>query len=250
MNFDDNDGLYSYLSPFSGHIITENGIKFLNVYQYYTYYKFNNTDPPYAASILKASSSDNLIRLANSRRNKITPSWDSKKYDVMKNGYKLKFQQYPVLKQCLVTLTADGLNYIEHPYMNYWSYHGKNMLGSMLMELKYEYMDTGVKQLPVPVPMKKITPIVKQKTPNVTPIVKPALPNNVLPVDNVLQSVVDVEKEYNKLVQTTVNNAWLGRVKLNKPTIVKQDDLESMELRREQELEQELESERIDYLKN
>jgi len=141
MFFNDGNGQYSYLSPFSKHPITENGVKFQSVYHYYTYNKFNPTDPRWAATAVDTKTTKTLLQIGNSRRHQITPNWDSKKYDVMKRGYELKFQQHKGTKQGLINLNASALQYNAQPTFKYWSCYGQNMLGRLLLELKKKYTE-------------------------------------------------------------------------------------------------------------
>jgi ribA/ribD-fused uncharacterized protein len=151
--FNDNNGQDSYMSPFSKHPITEKGVKFQSVYHYYTYNKFNTTDPQWAKETEKANLEKTLIQIGNSRRHQIIPDWDSKKYGFMKRGYELKFQQHKGTKQKLINLKASVLKYNAHPTFKYWGSYGQNMLGKLLMELKKKYTEESS---PKPVPVKKV----------------------------------------------------------------------------------------------
>ena len=154
MFFSDGNGQYSYLSPFSEHPITEKGVEFKSVYHYYVYNKFILTDPYWAKASMKIESMRKLIQIGNSRRHRIIPCWDSKKYDIMKKGYESKFQQHKDIKQKLIDLKESNLKYNAQPEFKYWSCYGKNMLGQLLMELKNKYSKESAPE-PKPVPVKK-----------------------------------------------------------------------------------------------
>ena len=99
MIFGNEGGENSYLSPFSRHSIRENGVVFSSVYNYYLYRKFNNLNASQLKSMASLQQERVLMQLSNSRTNKIVPNWDAVKYDVMKRGFMLKFEQYPALKK-------------------------------------------------------------------------------------------------------------------------------------------------------
>jgi ribA/ribD-fused uncharacterized protein len=167
MFFNDGNGQTSYLSPFSKHPITEKGLKFQSVYHYYTFNKFNKfkpIDPQRAAASLNSKTTKILIQIGNSRRHRIIPDWDSKKYGIMKRGYELKFQQHKDIKQGLIDLQAPELKYTAQPMFKYWGCYGENMLGKLLLELKKKYIEESISK-PKPVPVKKmVTPPVPVST--------------------------------------------------------------------------------------
>lgn len=137
MFFGDNNSRYTHLSPFSKNIIHDKGVYFPTVYHYYAYHKFNKTDPGHAKLLLN-SNIKKLVQFSNSRRNRIMPSWDATKYDIMRKGYTLKFEQYREAKECLLSTTSD-LKYNGNPTFKYWNCYGQNNLGKLLMELRDEF---------------------------------------------------------------------------------------------------------------
>jgi len=195
MYFNDSDKKCSYLSPFSDHPIFVDGIKFRSVYHYYTYHKFILTDSAWAKAVMRVKTTKSLIRIGNSRRHKIVPGWDAKKYKIMKTGYELKFQQHKNIKKKIMELKVVGLKYTSHPKFLYWGYYGKNMLGELLMELKKEY-ETKRDALLVPKPIAlkvhvKPTPILKET-------IKPTVPPPISPLPVLKITITDTESVSDK----------------------------------------------------
>jgi predicted NAD-dependent protein-ADP-ribosyltransferase YbiA (DUF1768 family) len=155
MFFGDYDGDLSYLSPFSDHPILSDKVSFKSVYHYYTYHKFNTTNPALSIMAANAKTRRILTLIGNDHRHKITPDWDMKKYDIMKRGYELKFQQHPIIKKSFMCLKNVELKYSPHVRFNYWGHNGKNMMGVLLKELKTKYVGV-IKPEPVVATCKKI----------------------------------------------------------------------------------------------
>ena len=138
MIFGNEEGEHSYLSPFSRHSIRENGVVFSSVYNYYVYRKFNNLNAVQLKSLSLLPQERVLMQQSNSRTNRVVPNWDVVKYDVMKRGFMLKFEQHPVLKK-----KFEKLEHLEYKYnvpsFTYWGYTGDNKLNELLGELRMYY---------------------------------------------------------------------------------------------------------------
>ena len=138
MIFGNEEGEHSYLSPFSKHSIRENGVVFSSVYNYYVYRKFNNLNAVQLKSMASILQERVLIQLSNSRTNRIVPNWNDVKYDVMKRGFMLKFEQHPALKKKFEKLEHLDYKY-NIPSFTYWGYNGDNKLNELLCELRMYY---------------------------------------------------------------------------------------------------------------
>ena len=138
MIFGNEESEYSYLSPFSKHNIRENGVVFSSVYNYYLYRKFNNINATRLKIMTSIQQERVLMQISNNRTNRIVTNWDAVKYNIMKRGFMLKFEQHPVLLKKFEKLDYSDYKY-NIPSFSYWGYTGKNKLCELLCELRMEY---------------------------------------------------------------------------------------------------------------
>ena len=82
--------------------------------------------------------------LGGTRQIKLRPDWEDVKENVMMIALRAKFDQYPELKQLL--LSTAGKSLVEHTDIdNYWGDAGDgsglNRLGDLLVELREDYLN-------------------------------------------------------------------------------------------------------------
>lgn len=96
---------------------------------------------PQELVILKAPTPMKAAELGRSRRERIDPSWDKKKDQVMMDALRAKFTQHADMKELL--LSTGNAILVEHTENDeYWGDggdgSGKNRLGKLLMQLREE----------------------------------------------------------------------------------------------------------------
>ena len=138
MIFGNDEKKHNYLSPFAKYNIKVNGINFVSVYNYYVYTKFKGSSDMFLKGIPTINNERVLMQISNSRQNKIILNWDSAKYDIMKRGYLMLFEQHTSAKSSFADLYADSYNY-NIPSFTYWGYSGLNKMNSLLLELRILY---------------------------------------------------------------------------------------------------------------
>jgi predicted NAD-dependent protein-ADP-ribosyltransferase YbiA (DUF1768 family) len=134
MSFDDSN----YLSPFNSCTIVEGDLKFNSVYHYYVYKKFLGSDAALSEMILKAGSKQQLVALSDTRHVPVIDGWDSKKYNIMKSGYILMFNQHKELMDMFKTDTKYHYDY-EMSAFSYWGCFGSNRMNKMLCDVRKEF---------------------------------------------------------------------------------------------------------------
>ena len=85
-----------------------------------------------------------LKKSGNTRQIKLRPDWEEVKENIMMIALRAKFDQYPELKQLL--LSTAGSSLVEHTDNdNYWGDagggSGLNRLGDLLVELREYYLN-------------------------------------------------------------------------------------------------------------
>ena len=144
----------NYMSNFFGCKIEENNIIFNCVEQYFMYHKcmlFNSDNIKLIQNILNEKNPVNIKRSGRKVLNYSESIWSDKKYEIMLNGLRLKFNQNEYLKKKLI-LTNNKNIYEASPYDRIWGIgyskinalktdkekYGLNLLGKALMELRTE----------------------------------------------------------------------------------------------------------------
>lgn len=91
--------------------------------------------------ICSASSAHNALKLAITCLDKIRPTWDAEKYEVMKEICRAKLEQHPYIQETLKK-TGNSLLIEDSPKDSYWGRgadsQGLNNLGKVWMELREE----------------------------------------------------------------------------------------------------------------
>jgi len=154
--------LYNELSNFYPVNIMINGKLWLSTEHYYQAMKFKNKEyqkiiqispTAYDAYLLgrqkytndKIVKIDNINKIIKKYKNiaKIDPKWDDKKYMIMYNGVIEKFIQNKKIMKVL-NGTGDRKIIVISPKDKYWGQFngvGKNMLGDILMRVRYKLME-------------------------------------------------------------------------------------------------------------
>ncbi len=99
------------------------------------------TDIHYQEKIRKEKSPMIAARLGRDRKQKLCKDWESVKNNVMKKALTAKFTQHEDLK--ILLLSTDETKLIEHTENDaYWGDggdgHGKNWLGLLLMQIRFD----------------------------------------------------------------------------------------------------------------
>ena len=143
-----------YMSNFSASKIEENNIIFNCVEQYFMYHKcmlFNSDNTKLISLILNETKPIKIKQFGRKVLNYSEVIWSEKRYEIMLNGLRLKFNQNENLKKKLI-LTNNKNLYEASPYDRIWgigytktnalktdkSKYGLNLLGKALMELRSE----------------------------------------------------------------------------------------------------------------
>ena len=135
------------------HKITIEGKDYLSVEHYYQAKKAEMFDEESLEKILKAKSTKAVKALGKKIKNFNQVEWDKSKYEIMKQGIKSKFVQYPELRKQLQETEDRKIGYADARNI-YWGigssesvekskhpekWRGKNMIGHILMELREEF---------------------------------------------------------------------------------------------------------------
>jgi len=156
-NFEQNSIFFwgnHFMSNFSFSEIKENNIIFNCVEQYFMYHKcilFNSDNSTLIYQILNETNPANIKRFGRKVLNYSESIWSDKRYEIMLNGLRLKFNQNEFLKKKLI-LTNNKNIYEASPYDRIWGIgysktnalktdkykYGLNLLGKALMELRTE----------------------------------------------------------------------------------------------------------------
>ena len=150
---DESKGEFRNFSNMSLHKITIEGKDYLSVEHYYQAKKAEMFDEESLEKILKAKSTKAVKALGKKIKNFNQVEWDKSKYEIMKQGIKSKFVQYPELRKQLQETEDRKIGYADARNI-YWGigssesvekskhpekWRGKNMIGHILMELRDEF---------------------------------------------------------------------------------------------------------------
>ncbi len=146
---------FGYMSNFyKCEFIDSNGIKYNCNEQYFMYRKCELFDPSneiLKQQILFETSPTKIKKYGRQVKNYSDSVWDSKRYNIMLDGLRLKFSQNDVLRQKLLA-TGNKTLYEASPFDKIWgigfqaiyamnkdkSLFGKNLLGKALMKVRSE----------------------------------------------------------------------------------------------------------------
>ena len=101
-------------------------------------------DPEDQEKIRTTKACHDIKRLGGTRQIKLRPDWEEVKENIMMIALGAKFDQYPELKQLLLSTAGNSL--VEHTENdNYWGDAGDgsglNRLGDLLVELREYYLN-------------------------------------------------------------------------------------------------------------
>ena len=143
LTIDDFSGPWGFLSNFSPHGFTINGIWFDTNEHWYQANKTCVGDTDSFMEIVRASTPGKAKRLG--QKVKLRPDWEHRKVDVMVEGVMKKFQQNPHLITLLKSTGDKILVEGNHWHDNIWGdcscekcqkIVGKNLLGNVLMHVR------------------------------------------------------------------------------------------------------------------
>ena len=128
---------YGEFSNFAAFPIEIGGKRWPTTEHYFQAQKFAGL--PDEEEIRNANSPGVAAKMGRDRNRPLRKDWESVKDDVMRTALKAKFSQYPHLKSLLLGTNDSKL--VEHTKNDsYWgdgeNGTGKNMLGTLLMELR------------------------------------------------------------------------------------------------------------------
>ena len=97
-------------------------------------------DPDYQDKLRTTKICDDIQQVGSTRQIKLRSDWEDVEENVMMNALRAAFDQYPELKQLLLSKAGNSL--VEHTEIyNYWGEGGDgsglNRLGILLVELRY-----------------------------------------------------------------------------------------------------------------
>jgi hypothetical protein len=132
--------LYGEFSNFAKYPVTIDGQLWPTTEHYFQAKKFT-ANPEYQEVIRTTSSCMVIKKLGGSRKYKLREDWEDVKEGIMYKALQAKFDQYPKLKEILLS-TEDSI-LVEHTHLDkYWADggdgSGKNRLGHLLMQLRTE----------------------------------------------------------------------------------------------------------------
>ncbi|MBD3237512.1 MAG: DUF1768 domain-containing protein [Candidatus Eisenbacteria bacterium] len=133
-------GPYSWLSNFSRHPITMNGLEWPSVEHYFQAMKFPH-EPARQERIRQKRNPLQAKRIAWERGAKVRPGWERLRDRVMLEAVRAKFEQHSELREALLETGSQPL--VEHSRSDaYWGDggdgRGKNKLGRILMQIREE----------------------------------------------------------------------------------------------------------------
>ncbi|MFM7983287.1 MAG: NADAR family protein [Candidatus Fonsibacter sp.] len=130
--------VYGEFSNFARYPIVIEDVIWHTSEHYFQAMKFPH-DRDYQEKIRTTKARRDIKRLGGNREIKLRPDWEGVKEDILVIALRAKFDQYPELKQLL--LSTAGKSLVEHTENdNYWGDAGDgsglNRLGELLVELR------------------------------------------------------------------------------------------------------------------
>jgi ribA/ribD-fused uncharacterized protein len=156
--YSDKSGKYRFMSNFYPSKFIENNIEYNCSEQYFMKKKQEMFDPTnifLANNILNNTNPKEIKKFGRQVKNYNDDVWNNSRYEIMKNGLRLKFLQNPDLRQSLLATRNKNL-YEASPYDNIWGTGyianetlekinnnkqnelGQNLLGRALEEIRNE----------------------------------------------------------------------------------------------------------------
>jgi hypothetical protein len=158
--YSDKSGNYRFMSNFYSSKFIEDAIEYNCSEQYFMKKKQEMFDPTniiLANNILNNNNPKEIKKYGRQVKNYNDDVWNNERYEIMKNGLRLKFSQNPDLKQSLLATGNKNL-YEASPYDNIWGTGfnanetlekinnnkqnelGQNLLGRALEEIRNELL--------------------------------------------------------------------------------------------------------------
>jgi ribA/ribD-fused uncharacterized protein len=132
-------GTYGCFSNFSRHGIHLDGAFWPTTEHYFQAQKFHGTE--YEDAVRRAATPKFAARMGRDRALPLRPDWEAIKDDVMRRAVRQKFTEHADLRAVLLA-TGDEAIVEDSPRDAYWGCGkdgtGKNMLGTILMEIRVE----------------------------------------------------------------------------------------------------------------
>ena len=110
INFYKESDAYGTFSNFARYPIVIHDVIWYTTEHYFQAMKFPH-DPEYQEKI-RTTNACHYIKMGNTRRIKLRPDWEEVKENIMMIALRAKFDQYPELKQLLLSTAGNSL--VEH----------------------------------------------------------------------------------------------------------------------------------------
>ncbi len=149
---------YGYMSNFHKSNFTDDNITYMCNEQYFMKKKqelFDSNNLDLANDIIQSINPSEIKKFGRQVKNYNNLVWDNTRYEIMKHGLRLKFNQNPIIKQKLINTNPKKL-YEASPYDKIWGTGydaentlrlinensqdklGQNLLGKALEEIRQE----------------------------------------------------------------------------------------------------------------
>lgn len=150
--------LKNYMSNFSKHPIIEDGIMFYTTEHYFMYHKAMTFGDTYSAGRIIATPDPWIAKeIGRGVKGYVDEVWNQKRYNVMLQGNRLKYNQHKDIREKLLatgnmilvetnprdSIWSCGLSVEEAKNSNPALWRGQNLLGIVLMQVRNE-LSTGV----------------------------------------------------------------------------------------------------------
>jgi ribA/ribD-fused uncharacterized protein len=146
---------FSYMSNFYKTNFTDkDGIKYICSEQYFMYHKCKTFDPNnniLLETILRETSATNIKKCGRQLKNYNDTIWQEKRYNIMLEALRLKFNQNEIIKQKLLETNPKilyeaskndkiwGIGFYDNDAIHNKNKFGTNLLGKALMEIRSEF---------------------------------------------------------------------------------------------------------------
>ena len=143
INFYRKSDAYGEFSNFARYPIIIDNVLWHTSEHYFQAMKFPH-DPDYQEKIRTTKECNIIKKLGGNRQIKLRPDWEEVKENIMMIALRAKFDQYPELKQLLLSTAENSI--VEHTENDrYWGDGGDGSglkrLGILLVELRENYLN-------------------------------------------------------------------------------------------------------------
>lgn len=132
---------YGFLSNFSNHPITVDGLRYPSTEHFYQAMKATNDEDH--EKVRKARGCKQCKKVAHEIE--LRSDWEDVKYEIMKDALRYKVEQYDFIKQRLIESGTEELAE-DSPYDYIWGLgadgSGENLLGKAWMEVREEILSS------------------------------------------------------------------------------------------------------------